>query len=182
LSEVSPCPRQGDVNLSHLLSLNVDACKSHAKAVENGITSYTDDEVKRMQVAIDTGVVWGDLNTGRTAMHLIRTNRCKTAPGVVSMWEQSDGRYRPIYSRQEHDELIAEAVAGLNEWRAKQQAARAEIEFQKRYRDELIALKKEELLTPAFFPWTERKVRAKFKERVNLLRAKEGLPPLPEDA
>jgi len=181
LGEVSPCPRDGDVNLSPWLSLDIEACRSHAKAVENGVNSYSDDEVKRMQVAIDTGMVWGDINAGGTAMLLIGAHRCKTAPGVVSMWKEPDGRYRPIYSREEHKKLIAEALSGLETWAEKNRAARAEIEFQEKYRDELIALKKEELLTPAFLPWTERKVKAKFRARVNALRAKEGLPPLTKD-
>jgi len=63
-----------------------------------------------------------------------------------------------------------------------EQRARAEVDFLEHHREQLIRLRKEYLLTPAFMPWTVKRVEAEYRAKVNALREQAGLPSEAEKA
>ena len=137
----------------------------------------TPDLLAKLQAAIDDDSIWMAPGGGGFAMFLIREGACRMAPGVLTMWLGPDDTYRPIRSNDELHQLVEETLQSLSESMAASKAARAEVEFLTKHHDELARLHAERNLKLAILPWTKRRYDAEHLSKVNVLRAREGLPP-----
>jgi hypothetical protein len=107
---------------------------------------FTPEELARVQTAIDSGTIWATFRSGKFAMRLIESGKCKLPPGVLEMWQEADGRYRPIYSKEELNELVRALLDALPGKIAAANEAKAEMTFFDEHKDELVGLYKEEMI------------------------------------
>lgn len=147
----------------------------------------TPEELARVQSAIDAGTIWATVDGGEFAMRLIRAGKCKLAPGVVSMWRGEDGRYEPIYSKEEGSRRIQKLLSEAHATAARWKSSKAESDFHKANRDEIARIRAEEISTRRIMPlWGRARAETKgelrqraedVQAKINALRMKAGLSP-----